>query len=107
MADTGGHSYTDTLARLDERLKNVEARLSEPMRCVEGAVVAERLNQVNDALKDLAAVRAKDYRLLTAHERRLQTLEEGVHLRVARIAAIAAIVGGVVTLIGQIITRVL
>jgi hypothetical protein len=107
MADGERLSYTDTLARLDERLKSVEMRLSQPMRCVEGALVAQRLDQVADALKDLAMVREEDYRTLTAHERRLQTLEEGVQVRVAKIAAISAVVGGAVTIVGQLITRVL
>lgn len=100
-------SYTDTLARLDERLKAVERRLDQPMRCVEGAVVAQRLDQVAEALKDMAAIRAEDYERLSTHERRIQHLEEGVQLHVARIAAIAAVVGGAVTVIGQIITRML
>jgi len=107
MTDNARASYTDTLARLDERLKAVEKRLDQPMRCVEGALVAQRLDQVTEALKDLVAVRGEDYQMLTAHERRLQALEGSVQLHVARIAAIAAVVGGAVTIIGQLITRLL
>ncbi len=108
MTDNGGRlTYTDTLARLDERLKGVERRLDEPMKCIEGALVAQRLEQVSNALKGLASVREEDYRSLTAHERRIQRLEDGVQVRVARIAVIAATVGGVVTLLGQIIAQVL
>lgn len=90
-------SYTDTLARLDERLRAVERRLDQPMRCVEGAVVAQNLEHVASALKDLAAVREEDYRTLTAHERRIQSLEDRAHVQVAKIAALAALVGTVVT----------
>jgi hypothetical protein len=98
-------SYTDTLARLDERLKSVETRLSQPMRCVEGALVAQRLDQMAEALKDLVAIREEDRRAIAAHERRLQALEDGVQIRVAQITAIAAIVGGSVTVLGQLVLK--
>ena len=98
-------SCTDTLARLDERLKSVETRLSQPMRCVEGALVAQRLDQVAEALKDLVAIREEDRRAIAAHERRLQALEDGVQIRVAQITAIAAIVGGSVTVLGQLVLK--
>ena len=98
-------SYTDTLARLDERLKSVETRLGQPMRCVEGALVAQRLDQMADALKDLVAIREEDRRAIAAHERRLQALEDGVQIRVAQITAIAAIVGGSVTVLGQLVLK--
>lgn len=100
-------SYTNTLARLDERLKSVETRLSQPMRCVEGALVAQRLDQVAETLKDLAAVREEDYRTLTAHERRIQTLEDRAQVQVAKIAAVAALVGGAVTGVAQIVARLI
>ena len=96
-------SYTDTLARLDERLKSVETRLSQPMRCVEGALVAQRLDQVADAFKDLAAVREEDCRTISAHERRIQTLEERGRVKVAQIAAIAAIITASLSLVGQLV----
>ena len=98
-------SYTDTLARLDERLKSVETRLSQPMRCVEGALVAQRLDQMAEAFKDLVAIREEDRRAIAAHERRLQALEDGVQIRVAQITAIAAIVGGSVTVLGQLVLK--
>lgn len=104
---TEGRSYTDTLARLDERLKNVEKRLDEPMRCVEGALVRQRLDIVVETLRDLAAVREEDYRTLSTHERRIQTLEERGQVQVAKIAAVAAIVGGAVTGIAQIVVRLI
>jgi len=100
-------SCIDTLARLDERLKSVETRLGQPMRCVEGALVAQRLDQVAETLKDLAAVREEDYRTLTAHERRIQTLEDRAQVQVAKIAAVAALVGGAVTGIAQIVVRLI
>ncbi len=100
-------SCIDTLARLDERLKSVETRLSQPMRCVEGALVAQRLDQVAETLKDLAAVREEDYRTLTAHERRIQTLEDRAQVQVAKIAAVAALVGGAVTGVAQIVARLI
>lgn len=110
-------SYTDTLARLDERLKSVERRLDQPMNCVEGAVVRQRLDIVVETLKDLAAIREDDHRTLSTHERRIQSLEdrkadakalveqekrmrsleERAHVQVAKIAALAALVGTVVT----------
>ena len=98
-------SYTNTLARLDERLKSVETRLSQPMRCVEGALVAQRLDQMAEAFKDLVAIREEDRRAIAAHERRLQALEDGVQIRVAQITAIAAIVGGSVTVLGQLVLK--
>jgi len=98
-------SYTDTLARLDERMSSVERRLDQPMRCVEGALVAQRLDQMADALKDLVAIREEDRRAIAAHERRLQALEDGVQIRVAQITAIAAIVGGSVTVLGQLVLK--
>ena len=98
-------SYTGTLARLDERLKSVETRLSQPMRCVEGALVAQRLDQMAEAFKDLVAIREEDRRAIAAHERRLQALEDGVQIRVAQITAIAAIVGGSVTVLGQLVLK--
>lgn len=100
-------SYTDTLARLDERLKSVETRLGQPMRCVEGALVAQRLDQVAEALKDLTAVREEDYRTISAHERRIQTLEDRAQVQVAKIAAVAALVGGAVTGVAQIVARLI
>ena len=105
-------SYTDTLARLDERLKGVEARLNQPMRCVEGALVAQRLETVGKELKTLTAIREEDARTLANHGQRLQTLEEKTittheiriqelekktRIQVAKIAAISALVGTVVT----------
>jgi hypothetical protein len=98
-------SYTDTLARLDERMSSVERRLDQPMRCVEGALVAQRLDQMAEALKDLVAIREEDRRAIAAHERRLQALEDGVQIRVAQITAIAAIVGGSVTVLGQLVLK--
>lgn len=98
-------SYTDTLARLDERMSSVERRLDQPMRCVEGALVAQRLDQMAEAFKDLVAIREEDRRAIAAHERRLQALEDGVQIRVAQITAIAAIVGGSVTVLGQLVLK--
>ena len=95
--------YTETLTRLDERLKSVERRLDQPMRCVEGALVAQRLDHVTEALKELVAVRAEDHNTLTTHEQRLQSLEERGQVQVAKIAAIAAIITASLSLVGQLI----
>ena len=97
-------SYTETLhevkvqqALLRQQMDAVIKRLDQPMDCVQGALVALQLQHVREALKDLGAVREEDYRTLTAHERRLQSLEERAQVKVAKIAAIAALVGTVVT----------
>jgi len=58
-----------------------------------------------EALKDLVAIREEDRRAIAAHERRLQALEDGVQIRVAQITAIAAIVGGSVTVLGQLVLK--
>lgn len=100
-------SCTDTLARLDERLKSVETRLGQPMECVQGAIVAEQLKYVVKALTELKAMREADYQMLSAHERRIQTLEERGEVQVAKIAAVAAIITASLSLAGQMLLPLL